>query len=226
MKKVTVAILVALTAIIQPTKASTLMQYEVIGLTSGGVDISTGTAFFISWGTDAAFNSGSFTSGATSLISASDKLLYSATITGGMTSGAWDELYTSPVAAGQNITALFIAGSLSPFVDTATGNLKSGFQIVNSGGSSFSFGTVRNASADTVGGNVPDAIAWTLPANAGATASIGAYAAGQGGDFVSALNTTASFQIGSVVTVPEPSVASLFALGTVGLVALRARRKS
>jgi hypothetical protein len=31
---------------------------------------------------------------------------------------------------------------------------------------------------------------------------------------------------GSVVTVPEPSVASLFALGTVGLVALRARRKS
>jgi hypothetical protein len=226
MKKVTVAILVALAAIIQPTKASTLMQFEVAGMQSGGVDISTGSLFFISWGTDAAFNSGSFTTGATSLISASDKLLYSTAISGGYSSGNWEELYTSPVAVGQNITALFISGALSPYVDTATGNLKSGFQIVNSGGTSFSFGTARNATADTVGSAATDAIPWTLPANAGATASIGLYAAGQGGDLVTPLNTTASFQIGTLSAVPEPSVASLFALGTVGLVALRARRKS
>ena len=215
-----------LLAIVQASKASTTMQYEMLGLTSGGTSISAGTAFFISWGANSAFDSGTFTSGATSLISASDVLLYSAEIADGQATGLWSELYNSPVAAGQNITALFIAGSLSPYVDTATGNLKSGFQIVNSGGTSFSFGTARNATRDTSGNNIPDAIAWTLPADSGNTATIGVYAAGQGGDFVTALNTTGSFNIGTLSAVPEPSVASLFALGTVGLVALRARRKS
>jgi len=41
-----------------------------------------------------------------------------------------------------------------------------------------------------------------------------------------AINTTLGSVQANIVTIPEPSVASLFALGTVGLVALRARRKS
>ena len=42
----------------------------------------------------------------------------------------------------------------------------------------------------------------------------------------SAFDTTGANLNFQLATVPEPSVASLFALGTVGLVALRARRKS
>ena len=45
-------------------------------------------------------------------------------------------------------------------------------------------------------------------------------------DGAGAINTTLNAVQANIVTIPEPSVASLFALGTVGLVALRARRKS
>jgi len=49
---------------------------------------------------------------------------------------------------------------------------------------------------------------------------------GANGNSINATFTALSLDGASVVAVPEPSVASLFALGTVGLVALRARRKS
>ena len=69
-----------------------------------------------------------------------------------------------------------------------------------------------------------DAIAWVLPANTGATASILAYSGSggyEGGNFNATLATSSSFNL-----IPEPSSASLLALGMAGLVALRARRKS
>ena len=57
----------------------------------------------------------------------------------------------------------------------------------------------------------------TFAPTANALAVVGSYSFG-GGNQVATL--------ASLAAVPEPSVASLFALGTVGLVALRARRKS
>jgi len=46
------------------------------------------------------------------------------------------------------------------------------------------------------------------------------------GSFSPSYASNYSIQLSSVAAIPEPSVASLLALGTVGLVALRARRKS
>ena len=93
----------------------------------------------------------------------------------GSVQGNWTELYTSPVAVGQSITALFVSGLTSSDVNYSTGALLGGKRISLSGGVSYAFGTYRNASAETLGSQVGYAIAWVLPANAGATASLIAY---------------------------------------------------
>ena len=62
-----------------------------------------------------------------------------------------------------------------------------------------------------------DTIVNTFTPTANAVAVIGSYSFSANNQMVT---------LGSLAAVPEPSVASLFALGTVGLVALRARRKS
>jgi hypothetical protein len=55
---------------------------------------------------------------------------------------------------------------------------------------------------------------------------VGTYTASVGGWGTGANRYDTITLVGNAVAIPEPSVASLFALGTVGLVALRARRKS
>lgn len=220
-------ILAALLIAFVPTvKASTLMSYEMGLITSGGVNISSGTVFFISSGTDATFDSGVFTVGATSIIKSSDALLFATAITGGVSTGTWTEQYVAPVAVGQTITALFVKGLTSADVNYATGAFTGGKSIGSSGGTSFAFGTYRTAGVEdlTSLGAVADAIAWVLPANTGATASLLAYSGSgdyAGGNFNATLATSSSFNL-----IPEPSSASLLALGMAGLVALRARRKS
>ena len=220
-------ILAALLIAIVPTvKASTLMSYEMGVITSGGVNISSGTVFFISSGTDATFDSGSFSSGATSIIKSTDYLLFATAIGDGVASGTWTEQYTTPIAAGQIITALYVKGLTSADVNYTTGAFTGGKSIGLSGGTSFAFGTYRNSSVEDLAslGAVADAIAWVLPANTGATASILAYSGSggyEGGNFNATLATSSSFNL-----IPEPSSASLLALGMAGLVALRARRKS
>ena len=212
-----------LTAWLPSTHASTLMQYDVGIMTSGGSNIN-GTLFFISSGTNGTFDSGAFSAGATSIINSADSLLFATAISGGIAQGNWTEHYVSPVAAGQSITALFVQDLTSSVVNYSTGAFLGGRSIGLSGGTSYAFGTYRNASAETFGGGDTSAISWVLPANAGATVSLNAYSntgSYTGGDLTANLATSASFNL-----IPEPSSASLLALGVAGLVALRARRKS
>jgi hypothetical protein len=215
-----------LIAFVPTVKASTLISYELGQITSSGLNISSGTLFFISSGADATFDSGVFTVGATSMIKSSDSLLFATAIGAGVASGTWTELYNAPVAAGQSITALFVNGLTSADVNYATGAFTGGKAIGSSGGTSFAFGTYRTPGVEdlTSLGAVADAIAWVLPANTGATASLLAYSGSgdyAGGNFNATLGTSSSFNL-----IPEPSSASLLALGMAGLVALRARRKS
>ena len=215
-----------LIAFVPSVKASTLMQFDMGELTSGAAIITSGTVFFISSGTDATFDSGTFAVGATSIIKASDALLFAKAIgSAGTATGNWTEQYISPAAAGQNITALFVKGLTSADVNYTTGAFTGGKSILASGGTSIAFGTYRSSVPDLDA--AADAIAWTIPANAGATASLIAYS--QTGDYgpttvTANLATSSAFNLG--VAIPEPSSASLLALGMAGLVALRARRKS
>jgi len=218
-------ILAALLIAFVPTvKASTLMQYDMGIMTSGGVAIGTGSLFFISSGTDNIFDSGTFAVGATGLVKSSDTLLFATSIADGISSGNWEELLVAPTAAGQKITALFISGLTSSAVSYSTGGFIDGKTIGLSGGTAFAFGTYRNDAAETFGGGAGDAIPWVLPATTVGTASMSGYSntgSYTGGDIAASLVTTSSFNL-----IPEPSSASLLALGMAGLVALRARRKS
>jgi len=212
-----------LTAWLPSTHASTLMQYELGLVTSGGTALN-GSLFFISSGTNTTFDSGTFSAGATSIINPADILLFATAITDGVAQGNWTENYVTPVAAGQNITALFVKDLTSSDVNYLTGAFLGGKSVALSGGTSYNFGSYRTSSVDTGGDSVADAIAWILPVNAGATATLVAYSgsgAYTGSDFDANLATSSSFNL-----IPEPSSASLLALGVAGLVALRARRKS
>jgi hypothetical protein len=199
------------------------MQYEMGLITSGGTALN-GSLFFVSSGTNGTFDSGTFSAGATSIINPADSLLFATAVTGGSAQGNWSELYTSPVAVGQSITALFVNGLTSSNVSYSTGAFLGGKSVGLTGGTSYAFGSYRNSSVETLGIVGGDAIAWVLPANAGATASLLAYSGTgdyAGSDFNANLATSASFNL-----IPEPSSASLLALGVAGLVALRVRRKS
>ena len=223
MKNKLLIAVMTIASFIHTSKASTLMNYELGDITSGGTNLN-GSIFFISTGADGVFNSGTFSSGATNIVNAADSLLFATAVAGGNVQGSWTENYATPVAAGQSITALFVNGLTSSDVSFTTGAFLGGKSIGLSGGNSYAFGTYRSGSAETVGSNVPDAIAWVLPLNAGATGTISAYSgtgAYTGQDITANLATSGSFNL-----IPEPSSASLLALGVAGLVALRARRKS
>jgi len=223
MKNKVLKLVVLLSGWMSCVQASTLMQYELGLVTSGGTALN-GSLFFISSGTNGTFDSGSFSTGATSLINSGDSFLFATAITGGSAQGNWEELYTSPVAVGQSITALFIKGLTSSDVSYSTGAFLGGKTVGLTGGTSYAFGSYRTASVETIGGNVGDAIAWVLPANTGATVTLLAYSGTgdyAGSDLSANLATSSSFNL-----IPEPSSASLLALGMAGLVALRARRKS
>ena len=223
MKNRILALVVLLIGSMSCTQASTLMQYEMGLITSGGTALS-GSLFFVSSGTNGTFDSGTFSAGATSLINSADSLLFATAISGGSAQGNWSELYTSPVAVGQSITALFVKDLTSSEVSYSTGAFLGGKSVGLTGGTSYAFGSYRNSNVETLAIIGGDAIAWVLPANAGATASLLAYSGSgdyTGSDFNANLATSASFNL-----IPEPSSASLLALGVAGLVALRARRKS
>ena len=223
MKNKNLILSVLLTAWLPCAHASTLMQYDVGIMTSGGSNVD-GTLFFISSGTDATFNSAVFSAGATNIINAQDSLLFATAISGGIAQGNWTESYVSPVAVGQTITALFVQGLTSSSVNYSTGAFLGGKSIGLSGGTSYAFGTYRNSDAETFGGGDSSAIIWVCPSNSGSTVSLNAYSntgSYVGGDLTANLATSASFNL-----IPEPSSVSLLALGMAGLVALRLRRKS
>jgi len=223
MKNKNLILAVLLTACLPSIQASTLMQYDVGIMTSGGSNVD-GTLFFISSGINGTFDSGAISAGATSIINSADYLLFATAISGGIAQGNWTENYVSPVAVGQAITALFVQNLTSSSVDYSTGAFLGGKSIGLSGGTSYAFGTYRNNAAETFSGGDSSAISWVLPANGLAAVSLNAYSntgTYTGGDLTANLATSASFNL-----IPEPSSASLLALGVAGLVALRARRKS
>jgi hypothetical protein len=219
--------LLVLTAalVVSTTHASTLMQYELGEITSGA-NLVNGTVYFVSWGADGIFQSSiSSLTGSTSLISGDDKWLHANSIIDGVTMSNWSEQYSTGVAAGHKFQAVFVADLFAADIDYATGSLLNGKSIGAIGaGPTFYFGSFRTDNVETLQGNVPDPIAWTLPANVGATATIAAYS-GTGGysgysDYNAPLNVNNGFSL-----VPEPSTGALMMIGAAGLVALRRLRK-
>lgn len=207
------------------SQASTLMQYEIATMVSGSTPIN-GTIYFVSYGIDGALNSsiGSL-SGSSSLIAGDDKWLFANSVADGYVQGNWVEQYSTGISAGQKIIAFFVNGLTSSDVNYTTGGLLNS-KTIGAGGAgptNLAWGSYRTDSVETLGGQVADAVSWTLPSNVGATASIIAY---DGiGDFVgndinASLATTGAFSL-----VPEPSTGALLMIGSVGLLALRRLRK-
>ena len=223
MKNKIVTIVAALIALSCHAKASTLIGYDVGIITSSSSAVN-GSIFFISSGIDGNFNSGTFSSGATTLINANDTLLFATAVSNGIASGSWVENFNSPVATGQKITALFVSGLGDSDVSYSTGEFLGGKSIGLTGGTSYAFGTYRSDVAETFGGSDTAGIAWLTPANGLALVNLNAYSntgSYTGASVAANLATSSSFAL-----IPEPSSASLLAIGVAGLVALRVRRKS
>jgi len=132
--------------------------------------------------------------------------------------GPWNVYSLAPTAADLRVI-------LTGFATTNPGG---GFQITleDSGGkviaADLSWASFSTASADVTAVFSQGALADFN------TRAVGTWnlVSGANGNSINATFTGLSLDGAGVVAVPEPSVASLFALGTVGLVALRARRKS
>jgi hypothetical protein len=227
-KQLVAAIAVGLMFLSNDAKASVTMNFDGGYFTSSASNISSGVLFVISSGINTTFDSGAWLNGATSLINSDDKLVGYIDIVSGVAQGALQyEFATAGVAAGQKLTGLFVAGNVGSVISKTTGNLIGGNTFLSTGGTSFNFGSYRTDTIETYGGNVGDGVAWVVPSD-GATLglNVGSGTGAYEGDIAANLGTTGTFNIGTLVAVPEPSVASLLALGTVGLVALRVRRKS
>jgi len=132
--------------------------------------------------------------------------------------GPWDVSSFAPTAADIRVT-------LTGLVTTSPGG---GFAISLEDNSSrviqanFSWASFATTSTDVTAAfsgaslaafNTGNIVNWNL-------------VSGGNGNGINATFTSLSLDGANVVPIPEPSVASLLALGTVGLVALRVRRKS
>jgi hypothetical protein len=229
MKQIVAAIAVGIVCLSNYAKASVTINADGGYFTSSGANIANGVIFFISNGGNTSFDSGVWANGATSILNSDDKLVGAMAITGGTFQGVLGFDLVGGISANQKLTGLFIAGDVASVINTATGSLIGSNTFLSTGGTSFNFGSYRTDSIESYGGPAGDFIAWVVPAD-GATVTL-SVASGSGdytGNIVAALGTTGTFNIGdlSANPIPEPSVASLLALGTVGLVALRVRRKS
>ena len=205
-------------------QSSTLMQYELAEIKSGGILVD-GTVYFITFGADGVFNSSiSVLTGATSLVAGDDKWLHANEIVDGAVMSNWSEQYNTGVAAGHKFQAVYVKDLFNTDIDYTTGALLNGKSIGAIGaGPMYFFGSYRTDSIDTLQGNVPDPIAWVLPTNVGATATVVAYSGTgdyTGNDINAPLNAYNGFAL-----VPEPSTGALMMIGAAGLVALRRLRK-
>jgi hypothetical protein len=233
MKQMIAAIAVGLVCVSNYAMASTTINFDGGYFTSSGSNIGSGVLFFISNGGNGAFDSGTWSNGSTSFINSDDRLIGFVNISNGVGAGSFTIDYTVPgVAANQKITGLFVNGDVSSVANLNTGALTGGNTFLSSGGTAFSFGSYRTDTLETFKGGTTssEATAWIVPAD-GNTLAMNAVTISYNGantDIDAALATTGTLNIGdlSANPIPEPSVASLLALGTVGLVALRVRRKS
>lgn len=208
-------------------RSSTTMQFDVGIMSRSGTEISAGTLAFLSLGSDGVFNSSPDALGlnATSLVAGDDIWMYATGIIAGASGGLWIEDYTGGVAANQKIMAVFFNNLTTSQIDYSSGTFLGGLKIgTGVGSTSYQFGTYRNDLADTLGGNASDAIAWIVPIDAGATASISAYSNTGlyvGGDITAVLTASSNFAV-----IPEPSSMSLLIMGLASALAFRRKRAS
>jgi hypothetical protein len=157
----------------------------------------------------------------------------SGTFSGFTTGASFNTGWTSLASSTAN--AFDIAGLRSATADLATGvNTYEGKTLA------MLVGNAATIAASTEVGVFSNST-WIVPVNptgitptdfafdvsdVGTQALFGSLSLGTGAYAGDGVVNSARLATFSVATVPEPSVAALFALGTVGLVALRARRKS
>lgn len=202
--------------------ASVTINYEVAEITSGGVNISSGTLFFISHGSDNLLQSTTWTSG-NSFLLGDDKLFAAVGISNGVASGALGPI-NLPVGTTQNTTkfsGIFVNGLDNTIVDYATAQLLGGRSFAASGGNAYQYGSYRTDSIEGFGSGPTGNMAWVFPAD-GVTLSLSAYSGTgiyTGQDITATLATTAGFNV-----IPEPSSISLLGLGAVALLARRRRQ--
>ena len=206
----------------QNTRASITLNYDLSIFTYDINNTLPGTLLLISHGSSNVFESGSgWAAGSTTFLRGNDTLLAAVAITGGTASGALNNIVAP---AGSNygstpFTGLFINGLTSSNIDYSTGNLLGGLQFASTGGTSYWYGSYRSDNVEAYGNDAVGRIAWTIPAD-GSTNDFWAASAVQGGDYVADLNAGSQFSL-----VPEPSSATLLALGSIALLTSRATRK-
>lgn len=224
--KAVIALLLAgflLVSIPNPAGASVTINYEVAEIKSGGVNVSVGTLFFVSYGINNVLDSLNWAANTSSFILGDDQLFAAVPIANGVAAGALPTI-NLPTGTVQNTTkfgAIFIKDMTSAIVDYATGVLKSGNTFGTSGGTSYSFGTYRTDSIESFGGDPTGNMAWIFPAD-GVTLALSAYSgtgAYTGQAITAALSTTANFAV-----IPEPSSMSLFIMGLASALAIRRKR--
>lgn len=218
------AVFIALTAFISTSKASVTINYEIAEITSAGSNISAGTLFFISHGTDNLFQSSSWANNATSFLVGDDLLFAAVPIIDGVAAGALSDvlLPLNTVANTTKLTGLFVSGLTSSQVNYATGQLQGGLKFGLTGGTSFAFGSYRNDSPEAFGRSTAGKIGWIFPAD-GSTVDLFSYS--NTGDYSGATLTAALATTSNLILIPEPSTTSLFLLGLSGCFAKALRRR-
>lgn len=217
---IVVALMLAL-GFSQNTKASITLNYDLSIFTYDINNTLSGTLLLISHGGSNVYESGSgWAAGSTSFLRGNDTLLAAVAITGGTASGALNNIFapTGSTYGTTQFTGLFINGLTSSNIDYNTGSLLGGLQFASSGGTSYWHGSYRSDDIESYGSGPVGKIAWTIPAD-GSTNDFWAASAVQGGDYVANLNAGSQFSL-----VPEPSSATLLALGSIALFASRTIR--
>jgi len=200
-------------------QASVTINYEVAEIKSGGVNVSVGTLFFISYGANNVLDSINWTSGS-SFILGDDRFFAAVPIANGVAGGALASV-DLPSGTIQNTTkfgSVFVRNMNSSIVDFATGVLKNGATFGTAGGTSYAYGTYRTDSIEAFGGDPTGNMAWIFPSD-GATLQLSAYSGT--GDYVGQDITASLSTSSSLIVIPEPSSASLSLLGMVFAMGIR-----
>lgn len=222
--KMLAGVLGAIFCLCYTSRASVTINYELGEITSGGVNVSTGTVFFISHGADNVLNSLNWSSGS-SFILGDDKLFGAVPILSGVAAGAMASyaLPTGTVANTTKFSAIFVKSMTSSIVDYTTGVLNNGATFGASGGTSYAFGTYRTDSIEAFGGDPTGNMAWIFPAD-GATLQLSAYSGTgpyTGQDITASLVTSSN-----LIVIPEPSSFALSLLGISVLATISRKRKT
>lgn len=199
--------------------SSTFITVNLGTLTdSSGANLNSGLVFLVSSGVDGVFSSPVI--GSSNIVGGELVLKaweYTSSLeTPGFFTNTYDLKYVTdlvspgPGVANQKLAAYFFKGLTSSSVNMLTGDLTGGLTIASSGPLSakkeWNLFTSLNVENFGDPAAVPDASAWVIPADTGATITVsGATTAIGGSSLDSALQTSNSFY----AVIPEPNVSSL-----------------